>query len=83
MLTIVGLIIGAISRKADSPIASIVDNYWGQIYPDEILMIFIPPLIFDSAFNTHWSIFKNVFFQVILLAGPMLLVCATLTAAVL
>ena len=61
MLTIIGLIIGILSRGQDSEIGKAIDDYWGHINPEDILLIFIPPLIFDSAFNTHWNIFKNVF----------------------
>ena len=40
----------------------------------------MPALIFESAFNSDWHIFRVEFWQVIVLAGPMLLVAVFLTA---
>jgi len=41
-----------------------------SIEPHGILMIFIPTLIFESAFNADWYIFKKVIINILLLAGP-------------
>ena len=41
-----------------------------MIEPHGILMIFIPTLIFESAFNADWYIFKKVIVNIFLLAGP-------------
>ena len=71
ILTIFGIAIG------------MLDNYLGQvgtglgifanIDPHTMLLIFIPALIFESAFNTDWHIFKKEFYQILFLAGPCLL----------
>ena len=60
ILTIFGIAIG------------MLDNYLGQvgtglgifanIDPHTMLLIFIPALIFESAFNTDWHIFKKEFY---------------------
>ena len=46
-----------------------------------MLYIFLPPLIFESAFSIEWHVFKNTGLKVALLAGPGLLICASLTGA--
>jgi len=48
--------------------------------PHLLLMLFIPALIFESAFNSDWHIFKVEFGQVLVMAGPMLLVATFLSA---
>jgi len=45
-----------------------------------ILLVFLPALIFESAFNSDWHIFKIELKQVLLLAGPALLINTALTA---
>jgi len=45
-----------------------------------IMMIFIPPLIFDSAFSADWYLFQKQFGKIILLAVPVLGICVALTA---
>ena len=54
-----------------------------SIEPHGILMIFIPTLIFESAFNADWYIFKKVMTNILLLAGPGVLLGAFLLAFVL
>lgn len=48
--------------------------------PHLLLLLFIPALIFESAFNSDWHIFKVEMGQVLLMAGPMLLVSIFLSA---
>ena len=45
-----------------------------------LLLILLPALIFESAFNLNWHIFKVEFNQILILAGPMLIVATFLTA---
>lgn len=47
-----------------------------------ILMLFIPALIFESAFNADWYIFKKQLAKICFLAGPALIICGALTAVV-
>jgi len=44
------------------------------------LFVFLPALIFESAFNSDWHIFKKIFGQVLIMAGPMLLISTLLSA---
>lgn len=66
-----------------------VTGAWGNgseiiadIHPHTFFLIFLPPLIFESAFSTDWHIVKVEFTQILILAGPCLLACAFLTALV-
>ena len=34
---------------------------WSKIGPHELLLVFLPALIFESAFNTDWHIIKMEF----------------------
>ncbi|CAN0195480.1 unnamed protein product, partial [Discosporangium mesarthrocarpum] len=45
----------------------------GSIDPHLLLHIFLPPLIFESAFAIEWNIFNKVKWMVLFMAGPGLL----------
>lgn len=51
-----------------------------ELNPHGILLIFIPILIFEAAFNTDVYVFKKQLLQVMLLAGPGVLIGAVLLA---
>jgi NhaP-type Na+/H+ or K+/H+ antiporter len=40
------------------------------IHPHLILFIFIPVLLFESAFNSDWFVFKKALVNILVLAGP-------------
>jgi NhaP-type Na+/H+ or K+/H+ antiporter len=44
--------------------------------PRGILIIFLPPLIFESAFNSDWHIFRKQSTQIFILAFPAVIVSA-------
>lgn len=50
-----------------------------DIDPRGILMIFLPVLIFENAFNTDFNTFRRQFFQIIILSYPAVIVSAILT----
>lgn len=52
-----------------------------HIDPHLFLFIFLPALIFESAFGTEYHKFKRQFGKILLLAGPVLLGCVFTTAA--
>ena len=52
-----------------------------HIDPHLFLFIFLPALIFESAFGTEFHKFKRQFGKILLLAGPVLLGCVFTTAA--
>ena len=51
-----------------------------EIDPHFLLNLFLPILIFESAFSIDWHVFKNVAGKASLLAGPGLVIGAALTA---
>lgn len=50
------------------------------INPHLLLYVFIPILIFESAYNCNWYVFKKAFFNIVLLAGPGVLLGAFMIA---
>ncbi|CAI2372249.1 unnamed protein product [Moneuplotes crassus] len=78
LLAIVGLVIGFAYKELGN---------WGKgadlisaIDPHTFFLIFLPPLIFESAFSIDWHIIKTEISKVLILAGPCLVVNAFLTA---
>jgi NhaP-type Na+/H+ or K+/H+ antiporter/CRP-like cAMP-binding protein len=51
------------------------------ISPHMLLYVFLPPLIFESAFSLNWHLFRRSLVQVLLLAVPGILLASFLTAA--
>ena len=76
----VGIIIGALYEYLGN-FGDAAETF-SSIDPSLILLLFLPALIFDSAFNCDWFIFKKQFINILILAGPMLVVCSCLTAVV-
>lgn len=83
-LLIAGLGLGLIQRSGflidvipilDSSILAV-----SSIDPHLILWLFLPPLIFESAFALEVHLFRRIFSQIALLAVPGLIVATTLTA---
>jgi len=46
------------------------------IDPRGILLIFLPPLIFESSFNSDWYVFRKQASQIFILAFPSVLISA-------
>lgn len=78
MIASLGILIGALEYENESLAAAI--QIWAQLDPHMILLLFLPALLFESAFNTDWHIFKVELPQVLLLAGPALLINTFATA---
>ena len=57
-------------------------NILSYMDPSLILFMFIPPLVFESAFNCDWFIFKRQIVNILLLAYPICVICAVFTAIV-
>lgn len=47
-----------------------------KLNPHSILLIFLPPLIFESAFNADWYIFRKQSVQILILAFPSVFLSA-------
>ena len=71
---LVGLIPGFSSLR-------VINEVWMELNPHFMLFIFLPALIFESAFNADYYTFSMQFWKIILLAGPMLICTTFLTAS--
>jgi len=78
LITVLGLIAGIYNESLGR--IGVAINIWSQMDPHLMLLLFIPALIFESAFNSDWHIFKVEFWQVIIMAGPMLIGSTYLSA---
>ena len=85
VLLLIGLAIGSASRlyladgshTAGGQIMSLI----AQMDPHLILYLFLPALIFESAFAMDTHLFKRMFGQICLLAIPGLIIATAMTAA--
>ena len=81
IICVIGLLIGYFHSafgKLEEPLQG-----WSEMDPHLLMMIFLPALIFESAFNSDWHIFKHEIWKVLLMAGPMLLISTVASAAIL
>ncbi|KAA0167706.1 hypothetical protein FNF27_07268 [Cafeteria roenbergensis] len=82
ILLIIGLGLGALSNVADGSQFQDAVNTWANIDPHTILVVFLPTLIFESAFSVDFHIFRRSFWQLFILAVPGMAIGTGLTAAV-
>ncbi len=84
-LLVVGLSLGLLKRYGFfSEHFDVLDQMLtliSTINPHLILFLFLPPLIFESAFSLEVHLFRRIFTQIALLAVPGLIVATLLTAA--
>ena len=68
----VGLLLGLFAANSSEYFESISKSVLSISYmhPHLILFVFIPVLLFESAFNCDWYIFKRQFINMLILAGP-------------
>lgn len=77
VLFVFGALMGLVSRQYES---LQIYTYLARIDPKLLLHMFLPILIFESAFAMDAHTFMRCFTQCILMAVPGLLICAGLTA---
>ena len=58
LITIFGFVLGATQQQMVPRMKKSL-LIWGQMDPHLLLLIFIPALIFESAFNSDWHMFKK------------------------
>lgn len=84
VLLLVGLIMGLYGRTAhidaNLPDLSLLLKTLAEIDPHLILLLFLPTLIFESAFTMETHLFSRMFKQIATLAIPGLILCTALTA---
>ena len=74
LVVIAGLIMGHLAHSLG--VIGHATLIVSQINPHLLLYIFIPVLIFESAYNCNWFVFKKAFVNIVLLAGPGVLMGA-------
>ena len=83
-LLILGIAIGLLQRteffNLNAPIISHTLDLVADISPHLILFVFLPTLIFESAFAMEVHLFRRMFLQIALLAVPGLMLSTALTA---
>lgn len=79
ILIVLGLAFGA---ATNAEALSILQDYTGlaRMDPHLMLFVFLPTLIFESAFVMDVHTFRKTIAQAMLLAGPGLMLCTFLTA---
>ncbi|WP_163830807.1 cation:proton antiporter [Spartinivicinus ruber] len=84
-LLVIGLGLGLIQRSGffteHIPLLDGTLKLVAEVDPHLILFLFLPTLIFESAFSLEVHLFRRIFAQIALLAVPGLIVATTLTAA--
>eukprot|EP01062_Namystynia_karyoxenos_P018538 TRINITY_DN16917_c0_g3_i1.p1 TRINITY_DN16917_c0_g3~~TRINITY_DN16917_c0_g3_i1.p1 ORF type:complete len:1453 (+),score=473.18 TRINITY_DN16917_c0_g3_i1:72-4361(+) len=78
VLFVFGLVIGFIAKARGGDSMKLVGI--SNIDPHLIFHVFLPILIFESAFSLDWHVFKRVLAHDIVLAGPGILVATGITA---
>lgn len=81
MLLIIGLLIGLFNENLGLLGSSM--EYMTGLSSHTLLFVFIPPLIFESAFNADFFIFTKSFWQILILALPGVAMLAILIAVIL
>jgi len=83
LLLIWGLLIGTLHHHdmLHKDLSKSIDM-WHRMDPHLFLHIFLPALLFGSAFSMDWHILKKCIGQVLLLAGPGVVMAVTLTGVI-
>lgn len=53
-----------------------------DLHPHLVLYILLPPLLFHASSSINWHVFKKIFWQAFMLAGPGVVISCILTALV-
>lgn len=84
MLFAIGIVLGLLCKApwvGGLPFFADGIHLVSKLDPDFILYIFLPILVFDAAYEMDLHVFRKTLFNASLLAGPGLVVCMLLTAA--
>jgi len=82
LITVTGVILGICSVKFHTSWGryAVAIDAFNAFPPHLLLLVFLPPLIFESAFNSDWHIFKVELWQILVMAGPMVIGSTVLSA---
>ena len=84
-MLLVGLGLGVIAQRAELPAEGLLHAAFRSgmdVSPETIIFVFLPALVFESAFGIEVHAFKKNLGPIVLLALPVLIVSAFATAAV-
>ncbi|XP_065880812.1 sodium/hydrogen exchanger 8-like isoform X2 [Euphorbia lathyris] len=75
-LLIIGIALGSLEYGTDHQLGKIGDSIriWANIDPDLLLAVFLPALLFESSFSMEMHQIKRCMAQMLLLAGPGVLI---------
>jgi len=83
-LLVLGMLIGAsLDFDVQTPVLNDIKSAFvlaSQLDADLIMFIFLPALVFESAFSLEVHLFKRMLSQIALLAIPGLIICTLITA---
>ena len=82
-LLFVGLALGFLHSYVDLGALGDSLDIWVDIGPHTMLAVFLPALVFESAFSLEWHTFRRCATQVLWLAGPGVLMGTALVGALL
>ncbi|CAN0256523.1 unnamed protein product, partial [Hapterophycus canaliculatus] len=85
ILLLLGVIFGLVLHEevfGDMGVVGESLTRWAGVDSQIILFVFLPILIFESAFETDVHIFRREFWQVVALAGPGVAVATIMTASI-
>jgi len=83
LLLIWGLVLGVVDNHVhtgDWETMKAGIRHWAGIHPNLLLAIFLPVLLFASGFSMEWHLVKRLMTQMILLAGPGVVIGTALLA---
>lgn len=78
VVLIIGILLGLIQLIHNNDF-TFSENVVGNVNPDMILIIFLPALIFEGAYNIHFYVVTQTIVSSILLAGPGVVISTILT----
>jgi len=82
ILLLLGVLIGILNKFTGGAQFHDAVEVWAQIDPHIILVLFLPTLIFESAFSIDFHVFRKSFWQIFALAVPGMALGTVLTAIV-
>ena len=69
VMLVFGMILGIAHNKIENwSEGTLAVTAWTTMDPHLLLYVFLPPLIFSSAFDTDFHIFRRAFFQILVIA---------------
>lgn len=78
ILILYGIVLSLINKRFNDNIFTNEVTYWSSIHPKNILLYFIPPLIFHASNNLDIHIFKKTFLLILLMSFTSIIINTSL-----